>query len=85
MAGYIVLAILVISHIGYSLTTIALVRKSHALTNQEKKLQYFLICLMPFLWAVIARNIIKRTPGYHEPHKDVPVTRTYFTESDLGE
>lgn len=66
-----------------SFRAIRFINKSDVLSLKEKKLQRVLVLAIPFIWAAIIKPALRVMEGTHKPHNEVPITKTYFDETEI--
>ena len=79
-----ILAVFIALYLLVSVITILKVKQSIAFTSNEKLIQYFLILVIPFLWAFAANGLMTSTKGSHEAEKEIEPPTTRFFDGEDG-
>ena len=79
---FLVLILVAIIYFVYTIRFARELKASRLFSKKVKTLHLIIIWLIPFLWILLLKNLIKPTPGSHEFQDKKTVDS--FTESGLG-
>lgn len=73
-----------IIHILLSVNGTIILWNSIRFTKNQKQVNTVILWLFPFVWYILIKGMIKRTPGSHEIKKKDDTTNNPFHESGKG-
>ena len=76
--------IFIILHIAISLPIQIKISNTITLSKFQKKINSILLWLIPFLWALIVKSVLKSTKGFVDNKKDIKKGMHKFYESNIA-